>query len=717
MGDSLAFNVKVFLGPKNIQNDLIKHPETNTKGKLLGDFKKLDQFKDKVIGCKSVVSRKQLRPRKVEVYPESSSSDLISHINFSSSKTKPAPEEKKLQTSTSSKLLPRLSNNYLELDKIKSNPKKVSKIILEIAKKKFDNKEFKDFEEFSMFVQNLMQEQNKRFEGERTQSVLKNATIIWNKEDFKSITTRDKEKSDSSASQIKSFLRPKQEIRAWSPVLMNEFYMKTQNDPFFKSSTNFRRKTKQAQTERLIPTSIPKETPTTSNQKPLEENLIPIPKSPNNLSMKSEAKPSSSNKSKTQSPRPVQDPIKSYNPELPNNQAVPALLNLQLHHIWENLKSQKENDDHISTSSKDPNNPHTAEKANLIENPTFQKKSVRKSRYLQIFNTTTQEILSKISKNKKQVQVEDEKPGQTIEEALKNEEENIKSDIIIEEHLKITERNSQSEHFSEISSKKLHSEPEHVQSSSIFTDPHAHTNSAATLPDPNPVQQARTSRRSLLVPKRSKTMKTIRNKSVLSLEISASIKFIQNFSYHLIKQVSKQLEKVSNFKSNPENLENFNQNPALSVAITDFLLMMKEIDPATPEASEPDLKESLATYFKDKEIKPEPIKVNWPTQIKTNYFERRLSTYIYFDNQIDEENKDRIRLKNLFLQDCERRHKSQTRDNVVVKEIVSTPATLDEIDLEIIERKRQFSVKINKIIRRRNKKRVKSIHEKCKLIK
>ena len=717
MGDSLAFNVKIFFGSKTIENDPIPEPQTNSKAKLFGDFKKLDQFKDKVIGCKSVVSRKQLRPRKVEVFPESSSSDLVSHFNLTSSKFKPAAEENKLKLSESTKQLPRLSNNHIALDKIKSNPKKVSKIILELAKRKFENKEFKDFEEFSMFAQNLMQEHNKRNEGERTQSTLKTATIIWNREDFRSMTSRDQGKNISNVSQMKSFLKPKQEIRAWSPVLMNEFYLKTHNDPFFKSSTNFRRKTKPAQTERTALTKIPKEASNISKVNLAEENLLAIPKSPNELSTISGKKPISAKRSKTQSPTLMQDLIKENTSQPAISEPIPALLSMQLQHLWENLKSQKDSEDHISASSNYPNDSQSADKSNLIQNPTFKKKSERKSRYLQIFNTTTQEILSKISKNKMQTQVEDQNPGETREEAVQDDGQGAKSELIIEELSKRSERNSQYDHNSDTLSKKFHSEPEHIQTSSIFTDPHAHTNSAATLPDPNPnpVQQSRAIRRSLLAPKRSKTMKTIRNKSVLSLDISATIKFIQNFSYHLIKQVSKQLERVSNPVSNHEHNENNNESPALSMAIRDFLLIIKETDPLMSGLQEPDLKESLETYFKDKEIKPEPIKVAWPAQGKTNYFERRLSTYTYFDNQIDEENKDRIRLKNLFLEDCERRHKSQARDNVVVKEIVSTPATLDEIDLEIIERKRQFSMKINKIIQKRSKKRVKSIHEKCKL--
>jgi hypothetical protein len=806
MKNSLDYNLQVFLSNKTETLSTQKTALSKDHQKYRR-FSPLQPFKANLVGNKSVLNRKILKTRKVEVFPETCSEETA---RFSLNLVKFKSDSKEDLLQSSKRLLPIQSTTVLN-EKRTKRLLHLNKVDLEFALKKFQNKEIKNFEEFSKFIQSLMENKSKPKEEAKKTHSLKRATIIWDRNDFDPWESQNVKKSEN-------FLKPSKkttsDIRAWSPFQIIDPPRGPTPNPNTRSCSNLRQNHENSK-EKTYKT-LKNTAETSRNKKNMEKNLVEntenneksekfsenpnfhlkteefglkfakdteneevfdkfsrkhkfgkdtenqevfdkfsrghkfgkdtedqevfdkfsrnhkfgkdtenqevfdkFPRKSHFLMQKLEPV-SKSRSSKTQSPRPDISRSSKHKKNLKTDLAI----NEKLKELWKIFLQHNENPEVFDNEKFSAFIEELKENPKEFSNPNLTKKPEKKGKYLQMFNTTTQEILTKIKTTKRFSSKIPDKSPSNPEKTPSNPEKNPsnpektpsnpeKTPSIPEKSLSIPEKPSHLEFLSEISSKRLQSEPDHRESNSISTDsqflPHSNS-SALFFPTLNQQQVIKRSRRSQMQINRSKTINPKKNFSFLLPLISASSRFIENLSHHLLKHLIEYQDPKK--EKNEKNLK-------ISLSSTILNFFKSKAIPSTPQSPEEDLKSVLSKFFKDIEVKPQPIQVSWPEVKKSPYFERRLSTYLYSDSQIDEDNKERFRLKTLFLQERDLRNQEDMKSFSIVQEIKTraSPQNLTTTDLERIKHKKLFREKINKIIQKRVKRRTLSTHEKCKLIK
>lgn len=253
------------------------------------------------------------------------------------------------------------------------------------------------------------------------------------------------------------------------------------------------------------------------------------------------------------------------------------------------------------------------------------------------------------------------------------------------------------------------SEPQYQSAPDLLSIPHSSVESR-NIPHSNSTQTIRSSIKHLQRP--TNTRRSILNslkktKSTLihlpetekSFEVVPVSKFIHNCGHYLTTLLR------SSSMPNP---------PGLWTSIKSFLLNPTKTPPRSP-----DIKTTLKSLFKHKEIKPERFQIFWPSPQKSRNFEKRLSAFVFKDNELDEENKKRIKAKEEFLNRLNNeRPKSSEKTEILVEDTDFNPYsdTQPSEDLEKLEKKRKFALKIENLIRKRAKSKKKSRHERCKTL-
>lgn len=312
---------------------------------------------------------------------------------------------------------------------------------------------------------------------------------------------------------------------------------------------------------------------------------------------------------------------------------------------------------------------------NSVNNPNLQQKSHQGNSYLNNLMTKSKKINKNVKNSQSQLN------GVKVDNAD-------------------AEKNSENSKFFQGSEAKFLSTPDLlIPSRSTETLNIPYSNSLQTLRNSQrlhykPGKNTRTSYMKKV--RRSQTTLIHLNQPDKSFEIPSCAQFIYNCAEHL----------VDVFRS-----EDDGGKGDLWYTIKNFLLNSVGTPPRSP-----DVKTMLKNLFINKEIKPENFQFFWPTPNKqTRTFERRLSAFIFKDNELDEENRIRLIEKQEFLNSLHSRSKSNEKYEFRAFDIDYNPYTVTEEpeDWQKLQKKRKFAIKIQDLIEKRMKKK-KSYHERCK---